>query len=91
MRALQIRRKVVKLGMARIVSPVSPIMAAKIGPLELRTIDDPVSPGGPHGSGWHQVRTRLAGICGSDIALVEGHASTYFEDCLHSAAGRKMD
>jgi threonine dehydrogenase-like Zn-dependent dehydrogenase len=80
MRALQIRRKVVKLGMARIVSPVSPIMAAKIGPLELRTIDDPVSPGGPHGSGWHQVRTRLAGICGSDIALVEGHASTYFED-----------
>lgn len=80
MRALQIRRKVVKLGMARIVSPVSPTLAAKIGPLELRSIDDPESPGGPDGAGWHQIKTRLAGICGSDIALVEGHASTYFED-----------
>ena len=80
MRALQIRRKVVKLGMARIVSPVSPNLAAKIGPLELRNIDDPESPGGTHGTGWQQVKTRLAGICGSDIALVEGHASTYFED-----------
>jgi len=79
-KALQIRRKVVKLGMARIVSPVSPTMAARIGPLEHRTIDDPESPGGPTGNGWHQVKTRLAGICGSDIALIEGHASTYFED-----------
>jgi hypothetical protein len=26
------------------------------------------------------VHTRLAGICGSDLSLVEGHASTYFED-----------
>jgi threonine dehydrogenase-like Zn-dependent dehydrogenase len=26
------------------------------------------------------VRTRLAGICGSDLSLVEGHASLYFED-----------
>jgi len=80
MRALQIRRKAVKLGLARIVSPVSPTMAAKIGPLELRSIDDPANPGGKDSVGWQQVRTRLAGICGSDVALVEGHASTYFED-----------
>ena len=46
----------------------------------MRTIDDPECPGGANAAGWHRVRTRLAGICGSDIALVEGHASTYFED-----------
>jgi threonine dehydrogenase-like Zn-dependent dehydrogenase len=26
------------------------------------------------------VHTRLAGICGSDLSLVEGHASTYFDE-----------
>lgn len=80
MRALQVRRKVAKLGMARIASAVSPITAAKIGPLELRSIDEPACPGGPDSTGWHRVNTRLTGICGSDVALVAGHASTYFED-----------
>ena len=80
MRALQVRRNVAKLGIARIASAVSPTMAAKMGPLDLRTIDDPSCPGGVNAMGWHQVKTRLAGICGSDISLVEGHASTYFED-----------
>ncbi|NND74090.1 MAG: zinc-binding dehydrogenase [Ilumatobacter sp.] len=79
MRALQVRRTPVKLGMARITSALSPAAAAKVGPLELRRIDDPVRPGGPD-AGWQQVHTRLSGICGSDLALVDGHASTYFED-----------
>lgn len=76
MRALQIRRSAAKFGMARIASAIAPATAAKIGPLELRTIDDPECPG----EGWHRVTTRLAGICGSDLSLVEGHASTYFDD-----------
>lgn len=76
MRALQIRRQAVKLGLARIASAVSPVSAAKIGPLEMRNVEDPPCPG----EGWHKVHTRLAGICGSDISLVEGHASTYFDD-----------
>ena len=76
MRALQIRRSAAKFGMARIASAIAPAAAAKIGPLELRTIDDPECPG----EGWHRVTTRLAGICGSDLSLVEGHASTYFDD-----------
>jgi threonine dehydrogenase-like Zn-dependent dehydrogenase len=75
-RALQIRRSAGKFGMARIASAVAPATAARIGPLELRTIDDPECPG----DGWHRVNTRLAGICGSDLSLVEGHASTYFDD-----------
>jgi threonine dehydrogenase-like Zn-dependent dehydrogenase len=76
MRALQVRRSAAKFGMARIASVVAPATAARIGPLEYRSIDDPECPG----QGWHLVRTRLAGICGSDLSLVEGHASTYFDE-----------
>ena len=76
MKALQVRRSASKFGMARIASAVAPATAARIGPLEYRTIDDPECPG----AGWQRVRTRLAGICGSDLSLVEGHASLYFED-----------
>ena len=76
MKALQIRRQATKFGMARIASAVAPATAARVGPLEYRTIDDPECPG----DGWHRVRTRLTGICGSDLSLVEGHASMYFED-----------
>ena len=76
MKALQIRRSAGRFGMARLASAVAPATAARIGPLELRSIDDPECPG----DGWHRVSTRLAGICGSDLSLVEGHASMYFED-----------
>lgn len=76
MKALQIRRSAPKFGLARVASAVAPATSARIGPLDYRTIDDPDCPG----QGWHRVRTRLAGICGSDLSLVEGHASTYFED-----------
>jgi len=75
-RALQIRRSAARFGIARISSAVAPATAARIGPLELRAIDDPECPG----DRWHRVETRLAGICGSDLSLVEGHASTYFDD-----------
>jgi threonine dehydrogenase-like Zn-dependent dehydrogenase len=76
MKALQIRRSVSRLGAARMLGGISPSGATKVGPLEYRTIEDPACPG----EGWHRVRTRLAGICGSDLALVGGHASTYFDD-----------
>ena len=76
MRALQIRRSAGRFGMARVASAVAPATAARLGPLELRTYDDPEYPG----DGWHRVNTRLAGICGSDLSLVEGHASMYFEE-----------
>ncbi len=76
MKALQIRRSVAKFGMARIASAVAPATATRLGPLDYVTIDDPRCPG----PGWHRVRTRLAGICGSDLSLVEGHASTYFDE-----------
>jgi threonine dehydrogenase-like Zn-dependent dehydrogenase len=75
MRALQVDRAVTRLGVARLLSAIAPITAAKAGPLELVSIDAPALPG----DGWHRVHTRLAGICGSDLATVEGHASSYFD------------
>jgi len=75
-KALQISRSIPRIGLARITSAVAPITAAKIGPLDYSVVDEPDLPG----PNWHRVRTRLAGICGSDLSLVEGHASLYFDD-----------
>ena len=77
MRALQVRHNVRRFGAARLLSVTSPKTSARIAPVDLRTVDDPAKPAG---SGWVKVRTRLSGICGSDLALIDGHASTYFED-----------
>ena len=49
-----------------------------VAPLEYRTVDPPELPG----DGWHRVRTRLSGICGSDLSMIEGHASMYFDDVV---------
>ncbi|MGA1440340.1 MAG: alcohol dehydrogenase catalytic domain-containing protein, partial [Ilumatobacteraceae bacterium] len=76
MKALQIKRSAGKFGMARLASAIAPATAARLGPLEYTSVDDPPCPG----EGWQRVHTRLAGICGSDLSLVEGHASLYFED-----------
>ncbi len=76
MKGLRIKRNLTRFGVARIVSGVTPGGAAKLGPLEFRSFDDPDRPG----DDWHRVSTRLAGICGSDLSLVEGHASAYFDD-----------
>jgi len=75
-KALQIKRSAGKFGMARLASAIAPTTAARLGPLEYTSVDDPPCPG----EGWQRVHTRLAGICGSDLSLVEGHASLYFED-----------
>ncbi|MEM9038919.1 MAG: medium chain dehydrogenase/reductase family protein [Actinomycetota bacterium] len=95
MKALQVRRSVPRFGAGRIASAVSPSGAARLGPLEYRQIDDPAR---PDGDGWRQVRTRMSGICGSDLSMVEGHASTYFDDWVsfpfvpgHEVVGELMD
>ena len=74
MKALRVDRSVPRLGLARVASAVSPTAATRVGPLEYTSVDEPELPG----PGWHRVHTRLAGICGSDLSLVEGHASLYF-------------
>ncbi|MEN9800984.1 MAG: hypothetical protein RLZ37_109 [Actinomycetota bacterium] len=77
MKALKVSRKPSKFIAARLASTLSTVTAAKLGPLDLVTEDAPRLPDAP---GWYRLRPRLAGICGSDLALVEGHASTYFDD-----------
>jgi len=76
-RALQVQHNVRRFGAARLLSVTSPKASARIAPVHLRNVDDPPEPAG---LGWSKVTTRLAGICGSDLALIDGHASTYFED-----------
>ena len=65
-----------RLGLARVASALAPAAAVRIGPLEYTTVEPPELPG----PGWHRVRPRLSGICGSDLSMIEGHASTYFDD-----------
>jgi threonine dehydrogenase-like Zn-dependent dehydrogenase len=76
MKALQVKRSVGRLGLARVASALAASAAVRVGPLEYGEVDDPDVPG----PGFQRVHTRLAGICGSDLSMIEGHASTYFDD-----------
>lgn len=75
-RALRIDRKPAKLAVARLASSIAPARAVRLGPLDMVSMEAPASPG----DGWTRIHPRLTGICGSDLALVEGRASTYFLD-----------
>lgn len=75
-KALRIDRNTGRFMLARLVSGFDTGSAARLGPLTYGNIDAPEL----HGEGWHRVRPLLTGICGSDLATVEGHASTYFEN-----------
>lgn len=60
---------------AAVSSRLRPGSGATTGPLDLVDTKPPELPG----PGWVRVRTLLAGICGSDLATVEGRSSRYFE------------
>lgn len=75
MRALRFERSLPRFAAAKVAGVVAPGRGAKLGPLRLADVDVPQLPG----PGWHRVRPRLAGICGSDLATVDGASSRYFE------------
>jgi threonine dehydrogenase-like Zn-dependent dehydrogenase len=75
MKALVFSRKPAKYAAAMVAGALRPGRGARFGPLELRDIDPPELPG----DDWVQVRPRLAGICGSDLATLDGKSSRYFE------------
>ncbi len=76
MRALLFERKIAKYAAATVAGRLSPGRGARVGPLRLAAdVDEPALPG----PDWHRVRPRLAGICGSDLATIDGHSSRYFE------------
>jgi threonine dehydrogenase-like Zn-dependent dehydrogenase len=75
MKALVFERSVPRFAAARVASTFAPGGGARVGPLRLTDVDPPGLPG----PGWRRVRPRLAGICGSDLATVDGQSSRYFE------------
>ena len=75
MKALRIERNVPRFAAAAVAGRLAGGAGAKVGPLRLRSIDPPDLPG----AGWAELKPRLAGICGSDLATIDGHSSRYFE------------
>jgi len=75
MRALVFSRKPVRYAAAMVAGSLRPGSGARYGPLSLRDVDPPELPG----PAWVRVRPRLSGICGSDLATLDGTSSRYFE------------
>lgn len=75
MKALEFSRKEARYVAAAISSRVRPGSGASTGPLTLVESPEIELPG----PDWHRVTTRMAGICGSDLATVDGRSSRYFE------------
>ena len=75
MKALQLERSVARFAAARVASEWRSGGGGRVGPLRLVDTDPPELPA----EGWQLVRPRLAGICGSDLATVDGRSSRWFE------------
>lgn len=75
MKALSFERKLAKFAAATIAGRIVPGRGAKHGPLKLDDIDVPTLPDDE----WVRLRPRLSGICGSDLATIDGNSSRYFE------------
>jgi len=79
MRALLVERLVHRFAAARMAAAVAGSGAGiAIGPLRLGEFDPPSLPG-PR---WHRVTPLLSGICGSDLAMLDGASSHFFEDVV---------
>jgi threonine dehydrogenase-like Zn-dependent dehydrogenase len=74
-KALVFSRKPARFAAAVVAGRLSPGGGAKVGPLALKDVDPPELPG----AGWVRVRPRLSGICGSDLATIDGASSRWFE------------
>lgn len=75
MKALLFERKPARYAAAAVAGRFAPGRGARVGPLRLADVDPPELPG----PGWVRVKPRLAGICGSDLATIDGRSSRYFE------------
>jgi threonine dehydrogenase-like Zn-dependent dehydrogenase len=68
-------RKPVRFAAARLAGTLAPGRGAAVGPLKIGS-NDPLPLPGPD---WVRLTPRLAGICGSDLAMIDGAASAYFD------------
>jgi threonine dehydrogenase-like Zn-dependent dehydrogenase len=73
MKALVFERSLPRFAAAKVAGALAPGRGAGPGPLKLKDVDV------PERDGWHRVRPRLAGICGSDLSTIDGASSRYFE------------
>lgn len=75
MSRLVFSRKPARFALARVAGSIMPGAGATFGPLELER-DEVLPLPAPD---WVRLRPRLAGICGSDLAMIDGTASAYFD------------
>ncbi|MET0884474.1 MAG: zinc-binding dehydrogenase, partial [Acidimicrobiales bacterium] len=94
MKALLFERNLPRYAAARVAGAVVPGRGAAWGPLRLRDTDVPDLPS----PAWERVRPRLSGICGSDLATIDGRSSRYFEPIVsfpfvpgHEVVGERDD
>jgi threonine dehydrogenase-like Zn-dependent dehydrogenase len=78
MKTLLFERNLPRFAAARLASTLGSGKGARVGPLRLVDTDPPELPG----IGWHRVQPILSGICGSDLATLDGRSSRYFEDIV---------
>jgi threonine dehydrogenase-like Zn-dependent dehydrogenase len=75
MSTLLFERSLPRYAAARVVSSFGSGRGAGVGPLRLVERDAPEVPA----EGWVHVDPMLSGICGSDLATLDGRSSRYFE------------
>jgi len=78
MKALVLERNLPRFAASRVASLLGSGRGAGIGPLQLLDAEAPEHPG----SDWYALRPLLSGICGSDLATIDGRTSRYFEDMV---------
>jgi threonine dehydrogenase-like Zn-dependent dehydrogenase len=88
---LLFERSLPRFAAARVASAFGSGRGAGVGPLRLVEHDAPSLPG----DDWVHVDPVLSGICGSDLATLDGRSSRYFEDIVsfpfvpgHEVVGR---
>ncbi len=75
MQALIFERNLARYVAAQAASRVFAGAGTSVGPLRFGDIPQPKLPG----DNWRTIRPLLTGICGSDLATVQGRSSRYFE------------
>jgi threonine dehydrogenase-like Zn-dependent dehydrogenase len=88
---LLFERSLPRFAAARVASAFGSGRGAGVGPLRLVEREAPALPG----AGWVHVDPLLSGICGSDLATLDGRSSRYFEEIVsfpfvpgHEVVGR---
>ncbi len=78
MKALVFERNLARFAASRLASSFGSGRGAAVGPLRILEHEAPALPA----AGWARVRPILSGICGSDLATLDGRASRSFEEIV---------